>query len=216
MAPISRVWEAYAIIKKGVGKSQSEIRCLFYKKQFTATAWRATGHILSSRGKGVGRCTGKPPAELIESLQSDSAKKEEKRIEDESVSKLKVAAEKSKQTQSKLKFTATTGKELATAAVGRFFFSEGIAFRKVNSPEFLEMLEAVSKVPNFKPPDRCTLSTTILDKQYTATKEHMKQSLEGQTDHVTLTSDGWKATNKDPLINFLILTGSHRLVQFHL
>ena len=67
MAPISRVWEAYAIIKKGVGKSQSEIRCLYCKKQFTATAWRATGHILSSRGKGVGLCTGKPPAELIES-----------------------------------------------------------------------------------------------------------------------------------------------------
>ena len=78
--------------------------------------------------------------------------------------------------QSSLKQTTLSNapraaKEFSDNAVAKFFFSEGIPFAKVNSPYFREMLRSVSKIPDYKPPNRHTLASKLLNKEYRNMRE---------------------------------------------
>jgi hypothetical protein len=208
MAPVrGREWEAVVVLEEATSKSNALVKCIYCRSKLRSTATRIRQHIISSLGRGVGACTGKPPKDLIDALTKEDHSKSEKKIEKQRQDKLKAAAA-STMTQKRLTFQPS-GNDGANDAVAKFFFAEGIPFMKVNSPYFRDMLKAVSKAPGYTPPDRHTLATTMLDKQYKETQKLVEQTFEGCKD-VTLVSDGWKASNKDPLVNFVVLCGNNR------
>ncbi|KAL0225408.1 hypothetical protein RCL1_003320 [Eukaryota sp. TZLM3-RCL] len=96
----------------------------------------------------------------------------------------------------------------ADLALANWFYGQGISFNNADSVLFQNAIAAVIKAgPSYKPPSSYQLSTTLLDKAVDKIDSQLvpfKEEL-GLVPG-TLVSDGWKNTNKVPLLNVLIAT----------
>ncbi|KAL0227493.1 hypothetical protein RCL1_003637 [Eukaryota sp. TZLM3-RCL] len=96
----------------------------------------------------------------------------------------------------------------ADLALANWFYGQGISFNNADSELFQSAIAAVIKAgPSYKPPSAYQLSTTLLDKAVDKIDSQLvpfKEEL-GLVPG-TLVSDGWKNTNKVPLLNVLIAT----------
>jgi hypothetical protein len=191
---------AVVVVEPGKGKSPDKVRCIFCKCEFQATAFRIRKHLISGRNSGVGGCKGKPPKELIDRLLKEDAEKKQLANDKEVHDKLRRSLDAQfRQSDLASNFVSTTKKADADMALARFFFSEGIAFQKVESAHFKDMIQSISKAPGYTPPCRDRLSGPLLEAEYAATTNAVKQTLHLETEPVTMVSDGWKATNHELL-----------------
>ncbi|XP_059063854.1 uncharacterized protein LOC131856294 [Cryptomeria japonica] len=64
------------------------------------------------------------------------------------------------------------GREAVDAAIGRFFYANGISFNVARCPFYEEMVRAINKAPaGYKPPGYEKLRTTLVDKEKSRLKE---------------------------------------------
>ncbi len=203
-------WDSVIIVEKGSGSKQNKVRCLYCKAQFLASATRIRSHIINSKGAGIGRCKASPPQALIDELKKIEKSKVQSQRGLEIRRKLERNFRDGKLKQKCLTDSSSGAcKEEADSALSRFFFAEGIPFVKASSPYFREMLLSVSKSPGYRPPDRHTIASTLLDKEYKSLKEAVSNAFPAGKSS-TLVSDGWKATNHEPLVNFVVCSGQDR------
>ncbi|KAJ8666272.1 hypothetical protein QAD02_007934 [Eretmocerus hayati] len=90
-------------------------------------------------------------------------------------------------------------------AIGKFFFAEGIAFRKINSPYFKHMIHLVGQqnVPDYQPPERRTLAGPILNFVHDEIVAERFADFDGTES--TLLVDGWRnKSSKRKILNFTI------------
>ncbi|KAL0210573.1 hypothetical protein RCL1_005009 [Eukaryota sp. TZLM3-RCL] len=96
----------------------------------------------------------------------------------------------------------------AYLALANWFYGQGFSFNYADSELFQNVIAAFIKAgPSYKPPSAYQLSTTLLDKAVDKIDSQLvpfKEEL-GLVPG-TLVSDGWKKTNKVPLLNVLIAT----------
>ena len=199
-----REWDAVVVIDKGVGNQQDKVRCLYCKSDFYGSATRIRKHIINAKGGGIGACKGSLPENFVAELRSLEKAKVEAQREAEIRKKLEKNIQSGKYVQKRIPDNSTRALKLAAdKSLARFFYAEGIPFFKASSPHFKEMLRCVSKSPDYKPPERHTLSTTLLDEEYKAMQDSVTLAFPPARPS-TLVSDGWKATNHEPLVNFIV------------
>ena len=207
-------WDCVVVVSRSSGNRLDKLKCIYCQVEFCGGSTRIRNHIISAKGAGVGGCKGSPPVALIEKFKSLDQEKRELSRNNELKRKLEAslrstAAAKSG-TQSDIRgFKAE--KDDADAAVARFFYAEGIPFVKSESKYFREMLQAVcrQKCSTYQPPGRAKLSEALLEKEYQSVKRIVDEQ-QPKTIPSTLTTDGWKATNNEPLVNFMICSGRDR------
>ena len=151
------------------------VECKHCNKQFRAGAYRIRGHPLGLNDGGVAGCLACPDnvLEKFQKLQDVSeaqAQKKRKRVEIEQLtSGSGSVTDSALGTNTQPTIVQLFKPEVtaeADAAVGRFIFAEGIPFVKTDSPYFSAMLSSVAKAgPNYRPPSREKLRTTLLDKE---------------------------------------------------
>ncbi|XP_059078050.1 uncharacterized protein LOC131876626 [Cryptomeria japonica] len=98
------------------------------------------------------------------------------------------------------------GREAVDAAIGRFFYANGISFNVARSPFYEEMVRAINNAPaGYKPPEYEKLRTTLVDKE--------KSRLEEQTaplkrvwaqEGCSIVMDGWTDARNRPLLNIMV------------
>lgn len=100
-------------------------------------------------------------------------------------------------------------------AVADFFYHEGVPFRKVQTPAFQSMLDAVAKAGSgYRPPN----VNQLRDKELDAAVKRVGASVQPLLDSASCTdgvptgfsfcSDGWTDVSKHPLINVLVTTAA--------
>ena len=92
--------------------------------------------------------------------------------------------------------TTTEQKKQFDLDIGRFFFSNNIPFRGVESSHFKKLVNDLH--PGYQPPSRKALGNEILDDVYMEQHEVAKKKLSGKL--VTICVDGWTNTNNDPIV----------------
>ncbi|XP_059067582.1 uncharacterized protein LOC131858371 [Cryptomeria japonica] len=98
------------------------------------------------------------------------------------------------------------GRQAVGAAIGRFFYANGISFNMARSPFYEEMVRAINNAPaSYKPPGYEKLRTTLVDKE--------KSLLEEQTaplkrvwaqEGCSIVMDGWTNARNRPLLNIMV------------
>lgn len=93
--------------------------------------------------------------------------------------------------------------------VAKYFFSSNTAFRQIESPAFINMLNSLR--PGYKPPTRKVLASTLLDKVHDEVEESLQTQLKSMSDTVgiTLCQDGWSSLHSDPIIASSIHVGKN-------
>ncbi|CAB4423155.1 unnamed protein product [Rhizophagus irregularis] len=87
--------------------------------------------------------------------------------------------------------------------LARAFYSTGIPFNTIDNEDFQIFLKKTC--PLFKIPTRQSLSVNLLNNDYKNIRVATKNVL-NETPYFCLTSDGWSNINKEPLINYIIIT----------
>ena len=80
--------------------------------------------------------------------------------------------------------------------VAKFFFACNIPFNAVEHKEFITLVKNLR--PGYTPPNRKTLSGTLLDEMTCNLENEMKSQLQGK--ECTLVQDGWSNIHNDPVI----------------
>ena len=73
--------------------------------------------------------------------------------------------------------------------IGRMVVENGIPFRVVESPSFLELMKLLK--PAYKPPCRQTLSTKVTEDVYSGVEFEINRMLESNLEFYTLQLDFW-------------------------
>jgi hypothetical protein len=104
-------------------------------------------------------------------------------------------------------FGITTDKKMQEQLdeqVARFFFSCNIPFSVVEQEEFKRLMTMLR--PGYKPPNRKTLGSTLLDKVHGSLSTAAASRLHGKD--VTLIQDGWSDVHNSPVIAQCVQNGS--------
>ena len=94
-------------------------------------------------------------------------------------------------------------KEEIDTAIARAFYASGIPLATIENPFIIQALHKIN--PEYHPPSRKSLSTTLLEKEYKQVSADMKQQIKN-SNYICLTSDGWTNIHQQPIINFMITT----------
>ena len=87
------------------------------------------------------------------------------------------------------------------AAVGRFFYAEGVPMQKISSPYtyFAEMCKAIGQFgASYHPPTRQRLATDMLEKEHAAVQDSLSSYMSTLPHAGTVTSDGWQDARSRP------------------
>lgn len=80
--------------------------------------------------------------------------------------------------------------------IARFIFGTNSAFRHVEHPEFVKMVQLLR--PGYKPPNRKQISNELLDVIYNEKWTEVKKTLTGKS--VCMALDGWSNVHNDPIV----------------
>ncbi len=200
----------------GKPSTNPTVQCVHCDKKFRGGSTRIRGHLAHTQGCGVAFCE-KVPAEtkgFFEQLQKGKQEEKLKKRKLAALDKLtrSNSAPVEPQAQATLPsaFSKCT-KAQTDAAVGRFFYAEGVAFKKIESlesPYFAEMCQAIGKFgASYKPPTRRRLAVDLLDTEFKAVEDQLQHYMSTLAQHSrTVTSDGWQDVRAHPLLNILIVT----------
>lgn len=94
-------------------------------------------------------------------------------------------------------------KEEIDTAIARAFYASGIPLATIENPFIIQALHKIN--PEYHPPSRKSLSTTLLEKEYKQVSADMKKQIKN-SNYICLTSDGWTNIHQQPIINFMITT----------
>lgn len=84
--------------------------------------------------------------------------------------------------------------------VSRFVYATNSAFRSVEHPEFLKLIQMLR--PGYKPPNRSNVANELLDEVHTSLEHDMKISLNHKT--VCLAIDGWSNVHMEPIVSAVV------------
>ena len=91
-------------------------------------------------------------------------------------------------------------------AIADYIFSEGLPLSTTSKDSFKLMVDTIRAAPlNYKLPSRAAVSSDILDRSYDQIKSKIDKL---EDDAVTLQTDGWRDTQRRPLLNVLFGTVS--------
>ena len=209
MASISEAPEWKCVVKLIDRASDSskihnyKVQCIFCEKQYSGSSTRIRAHVLGIAGIGVAPCrnTSAIPPELYEEIQSNETKSKQLKFAQEKKRKLTDL----KRTQYMDLLQQGTDKQRCDEALARFFFAEGVAFRKVESHLFKEMIQQISKLPSYRPPCRDTLSGTLLDREFNRMEIEVREAI-SKEEALTILADGWKNSAGCPITSFIVAT----------
>jgi len=158
-------WEAVTIINPRVNSnSNSKLKCLFCDYTFTGGATRLRAHLLQRTGLGVKICSGDIPQLLLSRVIE-----EDQRLIDEAKAKtkaIKLALIKNQRTLDQC--SQNNLKANLDSQISKFMFTESVPFLKIESP-YLKNFISLS-CPAYHLPNRKTLATTHLDREYSSVK----------------------------------------------
>jgi hypothetical protein len=87
--------------------------------------------------------------------------------------------------------------------IARAFYASGIPLATIENPFIIQALHKLN--PEYHPPSRKLLSTTLLEKEYKQVSTDIKKQIKN-SNHICLISDGWTNIHQQPIINFMITT----------
>jgi hypothetical protein len=87
--------------------------------------------------------------------------------------------------------------------VARAFYATGIPLATIENPFFIKALCKLN--PEYQPPSRKVLSTTLLQKEYKQVSTSIKNQIKN-ADYVCLISDGWTNIHQESIVNFMVTT----------
>lgn len=94
-------------------------------------------------------------------------------------------------------------KEEIDTTIARAFYASGIPLATIENPFIIQALRKIN--PEYHPPSRKLLSTTLLEKEYKQVSTNIKKQIKN-SNYICLTSDGWTNIHQQPIINFMITT----------
>ena len=94
-------------------------------------------------------------------------------------------------------------KEEIDTAIARAFYTSGIPLATIENPFIIQALHKIN--PEYQPPSRKSLSTTLLEKEYKQVSADINKQIKN-SNYICLTSDGWTNIHQQPIINFMITT----------
>jgi hypothetical protein len=103
-------------------------------------------------------------------------------------------------------FTVKTDSNAATLLdlqIARFFYACNIPFNVAEQTEFKTLITMLR--PGYTPPNRKTLSDSLLDKVFDSINDQVSEQLDGKD--VTLVQDGWSDIHNQPVIASCVHTG---------
>ena len=93
-------------------------------------------------------------------------------------------------------------KEIDTK-LARAFYASGIPLATIENPFFIQALHKIN--PEYHPPSRKVLSTSLLEKEYKQISSDIKKQI-NDANYICLTSDGWTNIHQESIINFMVTT----------
>ena len=94
-------------------------------------------------------------------------------------------------------------KEEIDTAIARAFYASGIPLATIENPFIIQALHKIN--PEYQPPSRKSLSTTLLEKEYKQVSADINKQIKN-ANYICLTSDGWTNIHQQSIINFMITT----------
>jgi len=94
-------------------------------------------------------------------------------------------------------------KEEIDIAIARAFYASGIPLATIENPFIIQALHKIN--PEYQPPSRKSLSTTLLEKEYKQVSADINKQIKN-ANYICLTSDGWTNIHQQSIINFMITT----------
>lgn len=88
-------------------------------------------------------------------------------------------------------------------SIARAFYASGIPLSTIENPFFIQALKQIN--PEYHPPSRKVLSTSLLEKEYKLVSNDIKKLIKNAK-YVCITSDGWTNIHQESIINFMITT----------
>ena len=96
--------------------------------------------------------------------------------------------------------TSQSEKNKLDLQIARYLYATNTPFRAVEHPEFKKMINALR--PGYKPPNRNSVSTDLLDKVHNSVKTTIKENLCNKK--VCLALDGWSNVHNEPIIGVCV------------
>ena len=87
--------------------------------------------------------------------------------------------------------------------IARAFYATGISFATIENSFFIKALQQIN--PEYHPPSRKVLSTSLLEKEYKLVSNDIKKLIKNAK-YICITSDGWTNIHQESIINFMITT----------
>jgi Protein of unknown function (DUF 659) len=92
--------------------------------------------------------------------------------------------------------------------VANLFFRTGMSFRIADSPAWKELFANLNPDYAKEMPTARTIGGKLLKERYESASEQMKAILE-EAEGLVLSSDGWKDTNSEHIVNFILISRHH-------
>ena len=87
--------------------------------------------------------------------------------------------------------------------IAHAFYASGIPLATIENPFFIQALHKIN--PEYHPPSRKVLSTSLLEKEYKQISSNIKKQI-NDANYICLTSDGWTNIHQESIINFMVTT----------
>ena len=190
-------WQHVIILEEAQLLSNSKLKCIYCDKEFRGGVAHIRGHFLGDSKLGIAKCLKVPDPVTAQFKREDTECTENELNKRKSDALDKATSSTIQQTGSKqLQLTAmiTQNEILETnKAIARLFYANELPFAIADNKYFKEALSAVAHAgPNYKPPGRAAISTTMLeaevsdiDKKLTAHKKEAAHT------GLSIVSDGW-------------------------
>ena len=106
------------------------------------------------------------------------------------------------------KYVVKTSKEQKAkldTAVGRYLFSQNVAFSGVENPHFVKLCSSLR--PGYQPPNRKQIAGPILDQVYGEIQTSMNSEISKSKSVLVLSQDGWSSVMNNPIIAHSLFVG---------
>ena len=176
-------------------RSNFNVTCIYCNHTFNGSAARVRAHFVGERTCGVKKCSALEtiPEHFLSSLKTELVQVTEE-------SKQRAKRRKVTELFNQSTLPSMCSGNLVKDAIAEFFLVEAIPFSKVESPYFLNMVQALSTMGRgVSLPVRQTLATTLTDQKYFEVATMVANATLDRGPS-TLICDGWKNCTGDPVM----------------